>query len=42
MIVCFAVCEYLFLILFNTIYEYCKRISDTIANLVAQFQIDPI
>ena len=39
MIVCFAVCEYLFSTLFNVICEYCKRITDTIVNLVAQFEL---
>ena len=39
MIVCFTTCEYLFLILISVIYEYCKRISDIIANLVAQFEL---
>ena len=39
MIVCFTTCEYLFLILVSVIHEYCKRISDIIANLVAQFEL---
>ena len=38
MIVCFTTCEYLFLILISVIHEYCKRISDIIVNLVAQFE----
>ena len=32
MIVCYAVSEYLFSVLFNVIYEYCKRISDIIVE----------
>ena len=39
MIVCFTTCEYLFLILISIIHEYCKRISDIIVNLVAQFEL---
>ena len=39
MIVCLTTCEYSFLILTSVIHEYCKRISDIIANLVAQFEL---
>ena len=39
MIVCLGTCEYSFLILVNVIQEYCKRISDINANLVAQFEL---
>ena len=42
MIACFTTCEYSSLILFNVIYEYCKRISDIIASLVAQFKLTQI
>ena len=39
MMVCFTTCEYPFLILINVNHEYCKRINDIIANLVAEFEL---